>query len=240
LTSVKVVCDFDGTIALEDVTDGLLERFADKRWRQIERQWLSGQLGSRECMARQVGLIEATRWELDHYLDQVEIDPSFASFVDDCDRLRNIRLEVSSDGIDYAVQRILDNHGLSRVCVRANAFIAVSDTKYRLDFPHYLAGCRAQAGNCKCASAARPFSEHSPSYSPTILIGDGRSDFCVASAVDFVFAKKQLLAHCVAAGIWHQAFDGFVDVRRDFVRVLESLAEPSYVAATLTEASSDT
>ena len=224
MTGVKVVCDFDGTIALEDVTDGLLERFADARWRQIEARWLSGELGSRECMALQVGLIEGTRRELDRYLDGVEIDPSFVSFVEECKRLRNVWLEVSSDGIDYAVRRILDNHGLSRVRVRANALVAASDTKYRLAFPHYVASCRAQAGNCKCA-AARQFSECSPSYCATVLIGDGISDFCVASSVDFVFAKSRLLAHCIAAGIRHRPFDGFVDVQRDFARVVEDLRD---------------
>ena len=238
-SSVHVVCDFDGTVALEDVTDGLLERFADARWKQIETQWLSGEIGSRECMSRQVGLIKAPRRELDRYLDEVEIDPLFASFVDECDRLSHIKLEVSSDGIDYAVRRILDNHGLSRVGVRANALIAVSDTTYRLGFPHYLASCRAQAGNCKCA-AARRFSECSPSYSATVLIGDGMSDFCVASTVDFVFAKNRLLAHCIAAGIRHQAFDGFADVQRGFARALEELTDRSESGRPLKETSSDT
>ena len=53
---VNVVCDFDGTIALEDVTDSLLDRFADPAWKHIEAQWLAGIFGSRECMARQVGI----------------------------------------------------------------------------------------------------------------------------------------------------------------------------------------
>lgn len=236
--SVDVVCDFDGTIALEDVTDGLLDRFADARWRQVEAQWLAGEFGSRECMARQVELIEATFGQLDGYLDAVKIDPSFVSFVDECDRLGNVRLEVSSDGIDYAVRRILDNHGLSRLGVRANALIPVSAAKYRLAFPHYVPNCRAQAGNCKCAAARRVF-ERPPSNSTTILIGDGVSDFCVASKVDFVFAKSRLLAHCRAVGIRHRAFDGFRDIRRDLAHVLEELAEPPEFGRAFKETVSD-
>lgn len=238
MISIDIVCDFDGTIALDDVTDGLLDRFADERWRQIEAQWLSGEFGSRECMARQVALIEATREELDRYLDGVKIDPSFASFVAECDRLGNIRLEVSSDGIDYAVRRILDNHGFSSLRVRANALIAVSAAKYRLGFPHYVRNCRAQAGNCKCAATRMDF-ERRPSNSTTILIGDGASDFCVASKVDFVFAKSRLLAHCKAVGIPHRAFDDFRDIRRDFAQVLEGLAEPPEVECAFEEIASD-
>ena len=238
MISVNIVCDFDGTIAQEDVTDGLLDRFADARWRKVEAQWLSGEFGSRECMARQVELIEATRADLHGYLDAVEIDPSFASFVDECDRLGNVRLEVSSDGIDYAVRRILDRHGLSRLRVRANALIALSATKYRLGFPHYESNCRAQAGNCKCA-AARTVSERLPSKSKAILIGDGVSDFCVASKVDFVFAKSRLLAHCRNAGVAHRAFDGFRDIRCNLGPVLEDLAEPPEFESVSKETASD-
>jgi 2-hydroxy-3-keto-5-methylthiopentenyl-1-phosphate phosphatase len=238
LVSVDIVCDFDGTIALEDVTDGLLDRFADARWRQIEAQWLSGEFGSRECMARQVELIEATREELDGYLDAVKIDPLFASFVNECDRLGNVSLEVSSDGIDYAVRRILDKHGLCGLRVRANALVALSATKYRLEFPHYVPNCRTQAGNCKCA-AARKVSERPPSNSQTILIGDGVSDFCVASKVDFVFAKSRLLAHCRDADIPHRAFASFREIRRDLRQVLEAFEERPGFARVFKETASD-
>ena len=236
--STTIVCDFDGTIALEDVTDGLLERFADTEWREIEAQWVAGRFGSRECMARQVELIEATTRQLDRYLDTIEIDPSFASFVEECERRGNITLEVSSDGIDYAVLRILRNHGLSGLRVRANALVALTDTKYRLDFPHSARGCLAQAGNCKCG-AARSLSDAWPSNSATILIGDGASDFCVASRVDFVFAKARLLTHCRAKGIPHLAFDRFVDIRRNFGRVLRNLGEATESARTPAETLSD-
>jgi 2-hydroxy-3-keto-5-methylthiopentenyl-1-phosphate phosphatase len=238
LGAATIVCDFDGTVALEDVTDGLLERFAHTEWRQIEAQWLAGRFGSRECMARQVRLIEATTQELDGYLDTIEIDPSFASFVEECEASRNVTLEVNSDGIDYAVVRILRNHGLSRLRVRANALIALSDSNYRLDFPHSARSCLARAGNCKC-SAARSLSKVWPSNSATILIGDGASDFCVASRVNFVFAKARLLTHCRAKGIPHLAFDGFIDIRRDFPRVLRELGDATESARTPAEVSSD-
>ena len=47
----RVFCDFDGTIALEDVTDSILERFALDGWQDIELQRKNGRIGSRECMA---------------------------------------------------------------------------------------------------------------------------------------------------------------------------------------------
>jgi len=219
-SSIKVLCDFDGTISLEDVTDGLLSRFADASWTEVEAEWLAGRIGSRECMAKQVSLIDATREELDSYLDTVEIDPYFASFVDECERRNYVSLEISSDGIAYAVRRVLENHGLSRLRVRANALVAVSGTTYRLRFPYSVSDCNAQAGNCKC-SAARGMAAAAPHPSAVVLIGDGASDFCAASQVDFVFAKARLLKHCVSMKIPHIAFDSFIEVKRELARVLD-------------------
>src|SRR4051812_17596784 len=45
-----VLCDFDGTISLRDVTDSLLERFGRPGWRELEQAWERGEIGSRECM----------------------------------------------------------------------------------------------------------------------------------------------------------------------------------------------
>ena len=235
---VNVVCDFDGTIALEDVTDSLLDRFADPSWKQVEAQWLAGQFGSRECMARQVSLIDATYEELDRYLDAVEIDPSFPSFIDECERRGNVALNVVSDGIDYAVKRILGNHALSRLRVKANALIALADNRYRLEFPHSVTDCSVQAGTCKCA-IARNLTKPLPSYSPTILIGDGKSDFCIASRADFVFAKDRLLAHCQANAIPYLPFGSFSDIERELTHVVGGLHRSIQSAHHLTETPSD-
>ena len=236
MSKVNVVCDFDGTVALQDVTDGLLERFADPSWRKVEARWLAGEFGSRECMARQARLIDVTVEEIDRYLDSVTIDPAFPAFVDQCSSHEDVTLEINSDGIDYAVRRVLDNHGFSGLQVRANALRAVAPTRYELDFPHARPDCRAEAGNCKCAAARGPAATSS-SPSATILIGDGASDFCVASSADFVFAKARLLGYCRAKGIRHMAFESFVDINRELTDVLESLSLQGGVGHECAEAS---
>jgi hypothetical protein len=55
-----ILCDFDGTISVEDITDALLVRFAKPGWEDIEQAWKRGEIGSRECMARQIALLDAT------------------------------------------------------------------------------------------------------------------------------------------------------------------------------------
>lgn len=203
-----VVCDFDGTIAEVDVTDGILSRFAPPEWEAVEAEWKAGHITSRECMQRQIGLLRAPRKALDEYLDSVGIDPEFAGFVADCRRAR-LPLVVVSDGIDYAITRILKRHGLGRLPRASNRLLA-SGEGFRLEFPYANLQCKAGSGTCKCAmSAAR-----ARRGARRLLIGDGSSDFCLAASADLVFAKSNLLKHCRERGLSHRACPDFATARR--------------------------
>jgi type IV secretory pathway TrbD component len=43
------------------------------------------------------------------------------------------------------------------------------------------------------------------------VVGDGRSDFCIAGSAQLVLAKGQLAAHCQARGLAHWPVAGFGD-----------------------------
>ena len=203
----RIVCDFDGTIATEDVTDSLLNRFADPAWVEFEKSWRAGRIDSRECMASQTALIRATRAELDAHLDTIAIDPHFADFVALCRRAA-IPLVVVSDGLDYAIRRVLGRHGMGDLTVISNCLVPVGPDRYRLDFPNSRGDCRASSGTCKCAVFSSV-----PRARRTILIGDGASDFCAATEADFVFAKASLIDHCARNALAHEAFVDFAQVR---------------------------
>ena len=55
-----VFIDFDGTLAPGDPTDTLLAKFADPSWLDLEAEFKAGRMTSRECMARQFGLLRAS------------------------------------------------------------------------------------------------------------------------------------------------------------------------------------
>ena len=46
----NVLCDFDGTISVEDVIDSLLDRYGRPGWERLEKDWREGLIGSRACM----------------------------------------------------------------------------------------------------------------------------------------------------------------------------------------------
>jgi 2,3-diketo-5-methylthio-1-phosphopentane phosphatase len=208
----SVLVDFDGTIAPTDTTDLLLERFAAPAWRVIEEEWQSGRIGSRECLVRQIDLVRATPAEIDAFLAGIEIDAGFPGFVSLCRRL-GASISVLSDGLDYSVATILKRYGL-KLPFYANHLQWLGEDRWRLTFPHARSDCLSLSGNCKCSLAEVAASQ------VRIVVGDGRSDFCLAQRADLVLAKGALLAHCRASGLPHQPFNSFADATEFLARWL--------------------
>ncbi|MFM2422649.1 MAG: hypothetical protein RL291_1179 [Pseudomonadota bacterium] len=197
----RVLIDFDGTIAAVDTTDALLERFALPEWHAIEDAWKAGEIGSRECMARQIDLIRAEPAELDAFIATLAIDQGVKSFLAAGNRF-GFEMQVVSDGLDRTVNKVLEANDID-LPVKANALQHMGGDRWRLAFPHARENCTPLSGNCKCQFAAET------KDMLTIVVGDGRSDFCVAERADLVFATKGLVKHAHAKGLAHFAFTSF-------------------------------
>lgn len=198
---VSLYVDFDGTISLEDTTDVILERFADPAWQKVEAEWLRGNIGSRECLARQIELINASPEALDALCADISLDPHFPETVE-LARRHGLELTIVSDGLDRVVKKMLHRVGLD-LPVLANHMEYVGDNRWRLSFPHSSPFCRSNAGNCKCIALTRD------PENIRILVGDGRSDFCAAETADLVVAKGALAEHCQSKGIAYTVFGNF-------------------------------
>ncbi len=217
----SVLVDFDGTVVLEDTTDLILERFADPSWRVVETAWIEGRIGSRECLSRQIDLIDVSEADLDRLVDGATIDPDFPEFVA-LSRQLGLRAIIGSDGFDHVIARVLARIGVNLPVV-SNRLVAAGRNRWRAEFPHFVGDCRSQSGNCKC----QPFQQQP---APRFLIGDGRSDFCPASHASMVFAKKALAIHCRKSRIDHIEIAGFADVVRALPGIVAShrgIAAPS-------------
>jgi 2-hydroxy-3-keto-5-methylthiopentenyl-1-phosphate phosphatase len=201
-----ILCDFDGTVAVDDTTDTLLERFGRPGWEVLESDWRAGKINSHDCMAGQVALLDMSRAELDEHLALREVDAGFAAFVKAV-HADGMHLEILSDGLDYAIRTILSRNSLDWLPITANRLQSAGEREWRLEFPNASASCRVASGTCKCARAQFAQSMRKR----TLLIGDGASDFCVAAEADFVLAKGKLIAHCESKKIPHARIDNFAD-----------------------------
>lgn len=214
-TNWSILCDFDGTISIDDVTDVLLERFGKPGWEDLERRWLDGQISSRTCMHSQIALLDASREELDATIDELRIDPAFPAFLY-ATRRYGWPLAIVSDGLDYAIKRILERNNIQNVEVRANHLQQTGPRSWDLESPYAKPDCHVDSGMCKCACAR---SEQRNGHR-VLLIGDGTSDFCAANSADFVFAKYRLNEYCRLHDIHHVSILGFADA----IELLPALA----------------
>lgn len=202
--------DFDGTISEIDVTDAILQQYAHSDWLAVEELWINGAIGSQECLERQMRFVEADIEVILSFVDSITIDRHFSPFIQYVNS-RDISHAVISDGFSLLIQRILANMGLVDIPVYAN-HLASENGILKVIFTNNAIGC--PAGTCKCA-VAKKLSQGKP----VVLIGDGRSDFCLADKADFVFAKGELVTYCRSKGIAHSEFSDF----RDIVQVLKRI-----------------
>jgi 2,3-diketo-5-methylthio-1-phosphopentane phosphatase len=217
-----VVCDFDGTVSRDDVTDSLLLRFARPGWRELEAEWEAGRIGSRACMAGQVALLDCTKEELEGHVAALPIDPGFLSFVEAVEA-EGATLTVASDGLDLVIASMLARAGPPGLPVRASRLVQTGPRRWALEFPHARAACTSRSATCKCA-VMRAASDR-----PVLLVGDGASDFCAATAADLTFAKSRLLDHCAVLGLPHRPICDFADA----LLAWRELASDARAAATL-------
>jgi 2,3-diketo-5-methylthio-1-phosphopentane phosphatase len=203
--------DFDGTISRADVVDLILERHADPRWMLVEEEWRAGRIGSRECLARQMALVDASGPAMDTLTGTVDIDPGFVQLLEIAVS-RYLPVHIISDGFDYCIERILDRlparlrRSVGRVC--ASHLQPAGDGLWQVSFPFAASDCLHGCATCKPA-AMRALN---PSGRPALFAGDGLSDRYAAQAADMVFAKGSLASWCTEQAIAHTCFTTLAEV----------------------------
>lgn len=210
---VHIFVDFDGTITREDVGDALFARFGGERSLRAVEAYRRGERSAVECFVEEClacGSVPAD--ELREFLRTREIDPTFAAFAAWC-RDRSFNLTILSDGMDYYIRAILEQHGLGWVPFRANVLDVVpagtpGRVEFRPSFPHTDEVCD------RCASCKRNHMLTAAGEEDAIVYaGEGYSDRCPVRFADVVFAKDELLRHCEDESIPYYPYASFADVR---------------------------
>lgn len=220
-----IFSDFDGTISQVDVTDLVLTQLAHPSWREVEQEWSRGQIGSRECLERQMALMDASAKEMNALVDSVPVDPHFASFYRWLKR-RELPFHVVSDGFDLIIRRVLKNTGFSGPLQNGKQLFSsglkIRGRRAEVSFPYAGPPCEHDCATCKVEVIRRMRG----SASPVIFIGDGLSDRFAAQAADVVFGKRQLLSYCRENDIICQPFETFAEVETQ----IEALMQGSVTA----------
>lgn len=203
LSSTTVFLDFDGTITQHDSSVHLLNRTAGDSWSAVGDLYLSGAIGSRECLQRQWDLIaNRDQEELRRIVREVPLDPGFRPLIQALQRA-GAEIVVLSDGYGFYAEEI---------CRRENIALISNHIDWQtwsVTFPAVSASCECPGcGTCKPA-AIRGAKRKGRT---TVLVGDGASDRRGATEADHVFATADLAAWCHAARLAYQPFSSLTDV----------------------------
>lgn len=210
------LCDFDGTVAREDVGNRFFGRFTRDRalWERVIEDWREGRAGGREVLARECALLDVDRAEAERFLEGFGVDAGFAGFRSAA-LARGDRVAIASDGLLFYIRRILDRFELTDVPAYANDARFAGTAVVPVFGSPEGEGC-GRCGTCKAAVLARLVRDRAPgTRAPlSVFVGDGLSDRCAARVADVVYAKGDLLRFCESEGIAARPFVTFADVAR--------------------------
>ena len=212
----KVFIDFDGTITKEDVGESIFRKFGDEQSaEEIIKKLLQDKISSRQCWDDLCSLItDIKQSELDEFIDTMEIDPTYESFVKFCSDSQ-IDLFVLSDGFDYYIDRIFSKSGLSGIKYYSNRLFFGRENIVMTEYPYFDADSPTSA-NCKKNHVIN----HSSDEDYTIYIGDGNSDKDAAQFCDIIFAKNGLARFCSMERISFYPFNNFEDVEKKLIELM--------------------
>lgn len=203
----KIFVDFDGTISRQDVGDSFLNFFGDpEKNNEVVKLWMEDKISSPELWIMLFKTIRGFSEErFNEFLQTMEIDPTFAPFVQYC-RENSFELRVLSDGFDLYIKRLIERENIKDLEIFCNKAL-IKDNVITPVFPYGDEECK-QCGNCK----RNHILSNSGDDDYLIYIGDGYSDKCPIQYCDFVFAKDSLLRYCEMNRITFFPFKDFNDV----------------------------
>ena len=218
---LAILVDYDGTIALTDVTDQVMARHVPGVWEEAEALYDAGRMGSRRLMSWEMSLIEADPEALLATAAEQPHDPGFVPFVRRA-RAARIPVEIVSDGFGYFIGPALERLGVPDVPV-TTARTEFHGRRPTLEFPNGHPTCLI-CGTCKRQRVLA----HRAAGRRVVFIGDGESDRYAAGYSDIVFAKRSLERICLEAAWPFRRWTAFNEIDAWLAATLDAwAADPS-------------
>jgi 2,3-diketo-5-methylthio-1-phosphopentane phosphatase len=216
---LAVFCDFDGTLARQDVGSTIARTWLPERraalWKRFER----GELRAWDYSVELLDGFRLDEAELDAFLRTIELDPGASDLVAWCEA-NGVPFRVLSDGFDRNLDRLQQLSGV-RFAYDANR-LWVERGAWRIAPGAPDPSCTCGTGVCKRSRIVAFRAAHPAAR--VVHVGDGRvSDLCGALAADFVFAKHTLAEELTRRGLPFEPFDDLHGVVDGLERLLATL-----------------
>lgn len=221
---LAILVDYDGTIALTDVSDTVMAAYVVGDWEAEVAAYDAGLSGSRRLMTLEMSMVDSDPADLLATAAAQPHDPGFVPFVRRA-LAAGIPVEVVSDGFGFFIEPALVALGLPEIPV-ISARTTFRGRRASIEFPNGHPTCLV-CGTCKRERVL----EHQAAGRAVIFIGDGESDRYAAGYSDVVFAKRSLVRICLEAGWAFQRWTAFREIETWLARTLEAWeADPTALA----------
>ena len=203
-----VQCDFDGTITVGEVSQLLLDEFAEGDWKRVGKDYTDGKISVQACNIIQFAMVKIDRQTMTDFLlnsGRVKIRPGFQELVEYCSR-RGFDFIIVSNGLQFYIETILDNLGINGIEVYA-AQSRFNPKGMKLTYP-------GPDGNPIETSFKEAYAEilQNRGYDAMYYLGNGVSDIYPARRASHVFAIDGLLKRCRQENLECTPFNDFYDV----------------------------
>jgi 2-hydroxy-3-keto-5-methylthiopentenyl-1-phosphate phosphatase len=202
---LAVLVDYDGTVALTDVSDTILAEHVPGAWESEVAAYDAGLAGSRRLMEFEIGLVDVPADDLLATAAAQPHDPGFVSFVRRA-RAAGIPVEVVSDGFGFFIRPALETLGVGDLPV-TTAVTTFERGRASIAFPNGHPTCLV-CGTCKRNRVLA----HQAAGRAVVFIGDGESDRYAAGYADVVWAKRSLVRICLEAGWPYRRWTEFSEI----------------------------
>jgi 2-hydroxy-3-keto-5-methylthiopentenyl-1-phosphate phosphatase len=200
-----IVCDFDGTVTVEDVSDLIWNDFYDGNWREdLLPAYEAGRVSTLELMNGGYGKIDRSPEHLlDHLRGKVNLRAGFLRLAEHA-RERGWRIHVASCGLEFYIRALLPP-GISYDC-----YIGEFEKVWRVRLPAGMTLAPGEDFKVSVLERLRAGRERERS----VYVGDGRNDLSAAATCDHVFAVEgsELAELCRKAGLPFASFSRFDEI----------------------------
>ena len=190
---LAILVDYDGTIALTDVSDTIMAEHVPGVWEADVAAYDAGQAGSRRLIELEISLVDVPAERLLATAAAQPHDPGFVPFVR-LAQAAGIPVEIVSDGFGFFIEPALEALGVGELPV-VTARTTFSGRRASVTFPNGNPACYV-CGTCKRDRVLA----HQAAGRAVMFIGDGESDRYAAGYSDVVWAKRSLVRICIEAG----------------------------------------
>jgi 2-hydroxy-3-keto-5-methylthiopentenyl-1-phosphate phosphatase len=221
---LAILVDYDGTIALTDVSDTVMAEHVPAIWESEAAAYDAGLMGSRRLMEIEIALVNAQGEALLATAAAQPHDPGFVPFVRRA-QAAGVVVEVVSDGFGFFIAPALEALRVGDLPV-ITARTTFEGRRASIAFPNGHPTCLV-CGTCKRNRVLA----HQAAGRAVVFIGDGESDRYAAGYSDLVWAKGALVRICLEAGWDFRRWTEFSEIEAWLAETLAGWrADPSSLA----------